>query len=82
MNRLVKPCILMLTLSVFSVQGRVYDTVSPESVGLSSMRLGCLHKLLNDHVADRKIAGSVVLVARHGQIESVDENGLADIANR
>ncbi len=80
MNRLVKLCILMLTLSVFSVHGRAYETVSPESVGLSSKRLGRLHKLLDDHVADRKIAGSVVLVARHGQIVSVEESGLADVA--
>ncbi len=80
MNRLFKLSILLLTLSVLNVNGGEHNVVSPESVGLSTQRLGRLHKLLNEHVEEKKIAGSVLLVARHGQIASLQESGLADIA--
>ena len=54
------------------------QTVKPETVGLSSVRLAHIDRLLNSHVDEKKIAGAVVLVARKGKIAYFQEFGLAD----
>jgi len=41
---------------------------SPESVGFSSERLERLHALMQQAVDDKKIAGIVTILARHGKI--------------
>jgi len=69
---------LLFSVSL-AVNAQDYIMTSPESEGLSSERLQRLDKLMNDHVAEKKIAGSVVLVARNGKIVSLQETGLADI---
>jgi CubicO group peptidase (beta-lactamase class C family) len=43
-------------------------TATPESVGLSSQRLGKLTALLQKEVADKKLPGAVVMVARKGKL--------------
>lgn len=60
------------------VSSASYNTVDPETVGLSSERLGRLEKLIDNHVKDKKISGAVVLVARKGKIAYFKESGLAD----
>lgn len=52
--------------------------VAPESVGLSSQRLTNIDKLIDSHINDKKMAGSVVLVARHGKIAYFKATGMAD----
>jgi CubicO group peptidase (beta-lactamase class C family) len=54
------------------------STVQPESVGLSSARLATLGHFVQRHVDDRKMAGAVVLVARHGKIAYLEAFGMAD----
>lgn len=51
--------------------------VSPESVGLSSMRLQHISRLIDRHIDEKKIAGAVVLVARKGEIAYFRESGQA-----
>ncbi len=52
--------------------------VKPETVGLSSKRLMNIDTLIDRHIEEKKIAGSVVLVARHGKIAYFKASGLAD----
>lgn len=54
------------------------SVVLPETVGLSSQRLVNIDKLINQHVDEKKMAGAVVLVARHGKIAYFKATGLAD----
>lgn len=54
------------------------QTVKPEIVGLSSERLNRIDDLMNRHVEEKKIAGSVVLVARRGKIAYFKTFGMAD----
>jgi CubicO group peptidase (beta-lactamase class C family) len=55
---------------------------TPESVGLSSERLAEATKLLEQFVADRKIAGAVAAVARQGKIAYLQAAGVQDLATR
>ncbi len=52
--------------------------VSPESVGLSSSRLQNLDTLMESHIAEKKIGGANVLIARKGKIAYFKSFGLAD----
>ncbi len=55
------------------------EMAKPETVGLSSARLQRIDTLLDQHVAEKKIAGAVVLVARKGKIAYFREAGVADV---
>ncbi|MGE0864945.1 MAG: serine hydrolase domain-containing protein [Vicinamibacterales bacterium] len=55
---------------------------TPDSVGLSAERLQHATAVLRQAVADRKIAGAVALVARHGKIAYLEPVGLQDVAGR
>ena len=43
-------------------------TVRPESVGFSSERLENLHKLIQDEIDQKQLAGAITILARHGKI--------------
>jgi CubicO group peptidase (beta-lactamase class C family) len=53
---------------------------SPESVGFSSERLEHLHALMQQAVDDKKIAGIVTILARHGKIIDYRSYGERDMA--
>lgn len=44
------------------------STVKPESVGFSSERLENLHKLIQDEIDQKQLAGAITILARHGKI--------------
>jgi CubicO group peptidase (beta-lactamase class C family) len=54
---------------------------TPESVGLSRERLGRLDRWMEEEIAQKRKAGAVVLIARHGRIAWERAYGLADIAS-
>ncbi len=56
------------------------QTVSPESVGLSSERLGRIHDLIQSHIDAGRISGAVTLVARHGKIAHLEAQGVMDLS--
>lgn len=58
--------------------GAEIQTVSPESVGLSTPRLERVSQLMRTTVDEKKMAGMVVLVARKGQIAYFENFGQAD----
>jgi CubicO group peptidase (beta-lactamase class C family) len=57
------------------------QTVSPESVGLSSERLERVNELVQRNIDAGRISGAVTLVARHGKIVHLEAQGLKDIAS-
>ncbi|MDC9728128.1 MAG: serine hydrolase [Methyloprofundus sp.] len=56
-----------------------FETVKPETVGLSTERLQRFERLIDNHINDKKIAGAVTLIARKGKIAHLRAAGLADI---
>ncbi len=56
--------------------------VKPESVGFSSDRLENLHKLMQQTVDQKQIAGIVTLLARHGKVVDYRTYGVSDLASR
>jgi CubicO group peptidase (beta-lactamase class C family) len=57
-------------------------SASPESVGMSSERLGRLDAVTHGWVDGGRIAGVVTLVARRGKVVHLDSYGMADIEHR
>ena len=55
------------------------ETVSPESVGLSSERLERITELMQENIAAGNISGAVTLVARHGKIAHLEATGVMDL---
>lgn len=62
--------------------GQVLPTVQPESVGLSSKRLARIDSLTQEFVDSRRLAGTVTLVARRGQIAYLKGIGMQDVENQ
>jgi CubicO group peptidase (beta-lactamase class C family) len=54
-------------------------TVSPESVGFSSERLENLHRLVQDEIDQKELAGAITILARHGKIVDYRVYGERDI---
>ncbi|NOR69847.1 MAG: serine hydrolase [Methylomarinum sp.] len=76
---LKRTTLLVLLCQVMVVNAGNYDLVKPETVGLSSEGVKRMSHLLVQHVNENKIAGSVVLMARHGKIAYLNASGQADI---
>ena len=55
------------------------ETVSPESVGLSSDRLQRISELVQENITAGNISGAVTLVARHGKIAHLEAAGVMDL---
>lgn len=55
-----------------------FATAAPEMVGVSSERLGRVSTMLKKEIADGKLPGAVVMVARKGKIIYADAIGLQD----
>ncbi len=53
-------------------------TTKPEAVGLSSERLDRIGNLVQHDIDDKRIAGAVTLVVRHGKVAWLKAQGLAD----
>lgn len=68
---------LLLTASLSYGQPPV--VVKPETVGMSSERLARLDKVLKQYTDEKKIPGSVALIARHGKVCFLKTYGMSDI---
>ena len=55
--------------------------VKPESVGFSGERLERLHKLIQDEVDQKQLAGAITILARHGKIVDYRTYGVRDFAS-
>jgi CubicO group peptidase (beta-lactamase class C family) len=54
------------------------EQAPPEQVGVSKEKLGRIHDALQENIADGKLAGTVVLVARKGKLIYADAAGFQD----
>ena len=68
--------LLVLTVSAFSHE---LPMVVPEAVGLSTERLSRIDNVMEMHIEQKKIAGGVTLLARHGKIAHLGTYGMMDI---
>lgn len=60
---------LLLAVSVgYGAELDTHTTTAPESVGMSSARLAKIDEVMNRRVAEGKLAGGVVVVARRGKV--------------
>jgi len=53
-------------------------SASPDSVGISAERIARIGAAVDQAVADKRIAGAVTLVLRHGKVAWYDARGMAD----
>ena len=76
----IKTYIFLVAVCGVLVTADAKDIVSvqPETVGLSSQRLTHIDTMINQHVDEKKMAGAVVLIARHGKIAYFKATGNAD----
>jgi CubicO group peptidase (beta-lactamase class C family) len=71
----------MFSLSVFAASVGVSQqlpTASPESVGLSSERLGRITAAVDESIKNKQIAGAVTMVVRHGKVAWLKPQGMLD----
>jgi len=67
---------------VVAAQSTPLPRAVPESVGLDAGRLKEASQLLNQFVAEKKIAGAVASVARRGRVAYIDAVGFQDLESR
>jgi CubicO group peptidase (beta-lactamase class C family) len=65
-------------LAAFSLMGASLPSTKPEDVGLSTERLQRVHAMAQRHIDAGDITGSVILIARKGQVAYVDVQGTMD----
>jgi len=70
---------LFFVMLASNLNAKDLKVVSPESVGLSSERLSRIDKVMQEIIDQKKNAGMVVLIARHGSIAYHKAFGFADI---
>lgn len=74
---------LVLCLTILAISRPLQaQTVSPESVGLSSVRLERVAELMQRHIDDKTFSGAVTLIARDGRIAYFRAQGLMDVEDR
>jgi CubicO group peptidase (beta-lactamase class C family) len=61
---------------------RAAATATPESVGISTERLGRLHRGMQEIVSRREAGGIVTLVARDGKVVDVHATGFQDVESK
>jgi len=77
-NRRIIPVLLgFLILSVLVV-AQDLPTTKPETVGLSSERLARIDAAVQRSIDEKRIAGAVTLVVRHGKVAWFKAQGMAD----
>jgi CubicO group peptidase (beta-lactamase class C family) len=70
--------LLVTASSAWSQVNLNLEQAPPEQVGVSREKLGRIHDVLSEHIADGKLAGTVVMVARKGKLIYADAAGFQD----
>lgn len=71
--------LLLFLLAPLRVHAQQMPVAAPEELGFSPQRLERLTEAMQSYVDDDRLAGSVVLVARHGQIAYLKAFGQRDL---
>lgn len=69
-------CLLFVSIAVAAAQD--LPTAKPESLGLNPERLDRITKTVQKDIDDKRIAGAVTLVLRHGQVAWFKAQGMQD----
>ena len=79
MNRM-KPAFYAIAALILGATGLAQDLPSakPETLGFSPERLGRIASVVQQNIDDKRIAGAVTMVIRHGQVAWFDAQGMAD----
>src|SRR5208282_4248310 len=77
-RRICAPLFACLLVFLTTVAAQDLPTAKPESVGLSAERLERISKTVQRSIDDKRIAGAVTLVLRHGQVAWFKAQGMAD----
>ena len=76
--RRITPLVVALLLVAQALFAQGLTVAKPETVGMSSERLGRLTETLQDYVDGGRLAGAVAIVARRGQIAYLEAVGHRD----
>jgi CubicO group peptidase (beta-lactamase class C family) len=76
---LIVPAMLLLGIFASGLWAKDPKVVTPESAGLSTERLARFDKAMQEEIDQKRKAGIIVLIARHGSIAYHKAFGMADI---
>ncbi|MEP7243987.1 MAG: serine hydrolase domain-containing protein [Gammaproteobacteria bacterium] len=71
--------VLAILFTTRALAASLQPAASPESAGMSSERLARLDRAMQEEVDQKRKAGIITLVARHGQIVQLKAYGYADV---
>lgn len=77
-SRVISPLFLCLLLSISNAFSQGLESTKPEDVGMSSVRLSRIDKLLKAIVDKNTAKGAVAAVARHGKLVYLKATGDMD----
>lgn len=77
--RTLRPVLACLVLAAAQLNAQSLTRGSPEELGFSTERLQRLTRTFDQYARDQRLAGGVVLVARHGRIAYLQPFGLRDV---
>lgn len=77
-NRKWIPVLLGFLFLTLAALAQDLPSATPESVGLSAERLERIATTVQHHIDDKRIAGAVTLVIRHGKVAWFKAQGMAD----
>jgi CubicO group peptidase (beta-lactamase class C family) len=77
-NRKILPVLFGFLLLIVAPAAQDLPTAKPEAVGLSSERLERIGTAVQRSVDDKRIAGAVTLVIRHGKVAWFKSQGMMD----
>ena len=77
-KRVSAPLVVCLTLFAFGLPAQELPSAKPESVGLSPERLERISETVQKNIDDKRIAGAVTLVMRHGKVAWFKAQGMQD----
>jgi CubicO group peptidase (beta-lactamase class C family) len=78
-QQIIRACWIVILLSGLQpLTSQNLPSVTAESVGLSSSRLNRVATAVDQAIQDKRIAGAVTLVMRHGKVAWLKAQGLAD----
>lgn len=72
-------CLFVLQVLSLTARSQRLPETTPESVGLSQERLADITAFMQKHVDEKKLAGAVAVVARHGKVAYLQSVGKQDI---
>jgi CubicO group peptidase (beta-lactamase class C family) len=77
-RKLIHACLVFAVALASIAAAQSLPTARPESVGFSSSRLDRIGATVQRNIDDKRIAGAVTMVVRHGQVAWLKAQGMQD----